>query len=154
MTTLFYIILIIAVALALVFIISRMKSGGSPIEDTAPQWPAYDRISFREAMDRTWKLFENPYTLDIAELASGKLMCQISIDNSGDEPAILVTYAIPDNNPERYLPGAMIDKADVEGNLFHILYPLPEDKLLLEAEIREVYYITETDTINFCIWKA
>lgn len=154
MATVLYFILTLAAALALVFIISRMKSSGSAIEDTAPQRPAYGRISFREAMNRAWKIFDNPCTLDIAELAYGKIGCQLSADNGGDVPGIMVTFADPANSSGRTLSGVLIEQATVEGNLYHILFPLPVDKALIESEIREVFNITETDLVNFCIWKV
>lgn len=154
MDILFYFILITAAALALIFIFSKMKSGKSAVEDTAPQWPAYDRLSFRKAMDRTWKLFEEPCTPDIAEVALGRVGCQISADNGGDVPGLMVTFADPANNSGRTLSGVLIERATVEGNLYHILFPLPVDKALIESEIREVFNITETDLVNFCIWKV
>ncbi|MBQ9309397.1 MAG: hypothetical protein IJ222_00855 [Bacteroidales bacterium] len=154
MDTLFYFILITVAALALVFIFSKMKSGKSEVEDTAPLWPVYERLSFREAMDRTWELFENPCTPDIAELALGKIGCQISADIGGDVPGLMVTFADPANNSGRTLSGVLVEKATVEGNLYLILFPLPADKAQIESEIREVFNITETDTVNFCIWKA
>lgn len=154
MDILFYFLLITAAALALIFIFSKMKSGKSAVEDTAPQWPAYERLSCREAMNRAWKIFDNPCTLDIVELAYGKIGCQLSADNGGDVPGIMVTFADPANSSGRTLSGVLIEQATVEGNLYHILFPLPVDKALIESEIREVFNITETDLVNFCIWKV
>ena len=75
---------------------------------------------FSEALNRAWEIFRDRRTRDLFEIVGNGVSCQLSVDRSGWEPAITVTYALQENT-NREFPEYFLERFNGDG-LYIIRY--------------------------------
>lgn len=124
------IIIIIALALvAFLIYLNRKPTTNKKLID--PQYITGERMTLREALEKTWNVLANSQTDDIVEIDK---MCQIMIDREVEKPRYKVLYICLDTMPD--MPDYV--KENTEGGLTTLFYDYPDGKKSLTSQFQEI----------------
>lgn len=115
--------------------------------------PGYRSLSLRNALERAWKDLE-PLSLNyVAEINAEDAACQISLDNCGSIPAMLVTFVYPGREKER-IPEFICEREEGDCGLYHLRYSWPEEKDLLISQIQTGLGRTLDQVVEYYFWEC
>lgn len=115
--------------------------------------PVYDSYSLGDALSKAWAVFSDVKTADIVELSHDWVKSQLSMDNYGKKPEIIVTYVFNENGNVK-IPQYVLDREEGNTGLYHIRYSFPEDKEVIERHLCEIMGISSDSIIDYCLWTA
>lgn len=110
-----------------------------------------ERILFKEALKKTWKILEDVNTNDIVEFDSPDVACQIGFARSDDDFRMVVVYFPKGSSVELESLDFPMQK---EEGLYNLLYMWPNDMELLIFHLRKILNIDDNQYIDFLYWKG